>query len=30
MITIEELHHPVLGGGEGGGTLTSKGPVKIM
>ena len=31
MKTIDELHHPVLlGGGEGGGNLTSKCPVKIM
>ena len=29
VTTIDELHHPVLlGGGEGGGTLTSKCPNK--
>ena len=29
VTTIDELHYPVLlGGGEGGGTLTSKYPVK--
>ena len=31
VMTIDELHHPVvLGEDEGGGTLTSKCPVKIM
>ena len=28
VTTIDELHRPVLLGGEGGGTLTSKCPVK--
>ena len=31
MTTIDELHHLVLlGGGESGGSLISKCPVKIM